>query len=103
MNGNLKNNLLQVGFVIAGFSILTACHTVEGTVQGAGQDIKTVTNTVNPPPKAHHYRHHNVKHTKSMSNKNMAEQSSSTQGTSNQTEENKLNTSSNSNQTNTSY
>jgi len=84
MNTHLKKHLLQGGLVIVSLSILTACHTVQGTVQGAGQDIQSVTNTVSPPQHHyyyhhHHHHHHHVKHTKSVSNKNMSEQSTSKQ------------------------
>ncbi len=99
MNVHL-NTLLPVGLIIASLAILTACHTVEGTVHGAGQDIQTVTNAVNPPEKTHNYRHH----TKSMSNKNnTSEKNMSTQNTSKQMEQKKSNSSSSSDQTNTSY
>lgn len=37
---NLKRSLIRAGVLIAGFSLLAACHTVKGTVTGAKQDVK---------------------------------------------------------------
>jgi predicted small secreted protein len=41
--------VLAVSLAVAAFS-LSACNTVKGSVQGAGQDVKAVVDTVNPPP-----------------------------------------------------
>jgi len=43
----LKNKLLLCCLIIIGFSLLTSCHTVKGTVTGAGEDIRSVAHAVN--------------------------------------------------------
>lgn len=72
MKDHLKRKLLISGIILNAF-MLTACHTVEGTVQGAGQDVQAVTNTIAPEPQAqppvHHRRHHRHHHHKKMMTK----------------------------------
>lgn len=43
----LKNKLFSCVFIVCAFSLLTACHTVKGTVTGAGQDIQSVSRAIN--------------------------------------------------------
>ena len=102
MNAILKNKLLQMGFIIISFSLLTACNTVKGTVTGAGEDIQAVGNTINPPTHHyHHYHHYHYKHTQTMTNKSMSRQNTQSQSTmGGQSMQQKPQTT---NQTNTSY
>jgi predicted small secreted protein len=44
----MKRKLLGLGIIVAGVSMLSACHTVQGTVQGAGKDIDAVATAVTP-------------------------------------------------------
>lgn len=55
----MKKILMTLGTVCIGAALVTGCHTVEGTVKGAGQDIQAVSNAMEPQPKRVH--HHTVK------------------------------------------
>lgn len=56
---NIKRILMCAGFIFTGVALVSGCHTVEGTVKGAGQDIQAVSNTLDTQPKQVHY--HQVK------------------------------------------
>lgn len=72
MKNNLKNAVLFAGVFLVGSQLLTACHTVSGTVNGAERDVRAAERAVTPDYSAkrhHHYAkkqavHHRVKHHK---------------------------------------
>jgi len=67
----LKKGLLGVGAVVASLSLLTACQTIKGTLQGADRDVNNgavaVEKATSPAkPAAHHKKamHHKAAHHK---------------------------------------
>lgn len=63
MKVNLSNKWIHISFIIASISLLTACNTVQGTVHGAGQDIKATGRAITPSREHEVTKHHKHKKT----------------------------------------
>lgn len=59
---HLKGIVLGFSLILSSMFVLTGCNTVEGTAEGAGKDIKAVSNAITPEPQ--HKKVHKHKHVK---------------------------------------
>lgn len=72
------SKLVLAGLVVASMASLTACHTFQGTVNGAREDVRSVVRSDdNDHAYYHHHRHH-MKHHHMMNNENMETKSTTT-------------------------
>lgn len=55
MKKEIRKIVVGLGVALAGITLLAGCHTVNGTVHGAGQDMQALTNPEPPPPPRHRY------------------------------------------------
>lgn len=58
----LNRKFASFTIIFASVAFLAGCNTVEGTVRGAGEDVNSVANAVEP----HHPVHHRVVHKKTV-------------------------------------
>ena len=63
MHHNIKAKLFITILASSSIILLTGCHTVQGTVHGAGEDLESVSNTMTPPHHYYHKHRHHVKKT----------------------------------------